>query len=296
MKVGHRVYPRISIFALLFALIATASGCSLRGIAYKHADYLAMYEADKWFDLTRAQKKKISPQVTAVITRIKTERMPVVSAAILEFRGRVVYGLTKEDVVKLRTVLDRELVTTVEWLMASTAVDLASLSDSQVDHTSVLLKKSTDDAAAAVAELEKDKGVDGSHLEAWRKKRRKTMRDRLAWWIDEVGPSQEALLERHIPAQTKDQVARLSFRREGHELFLRLLGSHDAKIISDGIIGWAKDPGAGRSLAYQAALRSDRERMTLLVLDVIRSLDPHQKLVLLGRIDEIIETIARKEP
>lgn len=76
---------------VLFALIIfILSGCKLKEIGYRYADWKLEHDLSSFFDLTRAQDALLADQVDKFMNWHKQDMVPVYIKFLTEFEGRVV--------------------------------------------------------------------------------------------------------------------------------------------------------------------------------------------------------------
>jgi hypothetical protein len=89
---------RVFIFIVLLLLI---EACSLSKLAWNHAEWLAMYELNHYFDLSREEENLWRPRVASLIPRLQKQAGPELVVFLQRIRGTVQNGLTEENVASL---------------------------------------------------------------------------------------------------------------------------------------------------------------------------------------------------
>ncbi len=173
------------VLLLLLVLLPVLSGCSVR-LAYNNADRLAVWQAQEYLDLDRAQRDWLRARMRLFLHWHRTNQLPRWSAALRDFDLAVQDGVRAEDFEALVRAGEAWSDEIVMEILPTTTELLASLSDAQVAALPAAF-------AARNAELNEDyAGLPEAEQKAvWRRE----MRDGLDRWIGELNAGQELLLD-----------------------------------------------------------------------------------------------------
>src|SRR5438105_12454886 len=78
---------------LLFFL----AGCSIVSL-YRYADWIILWQADHYLDLTSEQRHDLIQRLTPLLARHRREAIPQYEAFLIQIRQRVERGLTNQDI------------------------------------------------------------------------------------------------------------------------------------------------------------------------------------------------------
>src|SRR6185295_5972048 len=112
---------------LLFFL----AGCSVLSL-YRYADWIILWQADHYLDLTSEQRRDLSQRLTPLLARHRKEALPQYEAFLLQIRQRFERGLTNQDLEWVFTNYDRLRNDLINRVIADSGIFLASVDSSQV--------------------------------------------------------------------------------------------------------------------------------------------------------------------
>lgn len=112
-------------------LLLVCSGCSFT-FAYRHADWLILWQLDHYFDITSSQRRDLSIRLAPLLTRHRREALPRYEAELLDVRRRLSRGLTSEDIDWAYHTYDHLRADLFERIVPDGGVFLASIDSGQV--------------------------------------------------------------------------------------------------------------------------------------------------------------------
>jgi len=254
---------RKKIAIISFVLILIIQGCSLRGVAYRHADFLIMVQLDDWLDLSRAQKHEIEPLVEAAVEEFKHDRIPKIIQAADRFIERAKLRLERNDIIELRSIMERELGASLALLAEKGSPILAKLDDDQIQNLEEEFESST-------KTMEESLKLTETKWKSRAEKRQTTLQERFEWWLGTPSDRQKELLRDYFGNNREHTNDRLQYRQEIQRSVVELLKTKNESKIRDTLASWAKDPTSGRSAMFNRIHKADRERL----LAFIAALDP----------------------
>ena len=152
---------------LLFFL----AGCSIVSV-YRYADWLILWQADHYLELTSDQRHDLAQRLTPLLARHRHEAIPQYETALIQIRQRIERGLTGQDLDWAYITYDRLRNDLVDRVIDDGGVFLASVNSSQVRTLEEALKKDYAKAAhlaqtPAQERLEKRANATIDWLEDW---------------------------------------------------------------------------------------------------------------------------------
>src|SRR5688572_4351281 len=138
---------RYGLWALcVIGLSFLLAGCSIISV-YRYADWLILWRADHYLDLTSEQRRDLTQRLTPLLARHRREALPQYEAFLIQIRERVERGLTSQDLDWAYANYDRLRDDLIDRIIADSGVVLASVDSRQVRTLEAALQK--DNAKAA---------------------------------------------------------------------------------------------------------------------------------------------------
>jgi len=128
---------------LLFVL----SGCSLLSL-YRYADWIILWQADHYLDLTSDQRHDLSERLTSLLARHRREAIPQYEDFLAQIQQRFERGLTSQDIDWVFTNYDRLRNDLVNRVIADSGILLASQVGSANRSTSASSRASSPDRSS----------------------------------------------------------------------------------------------------------------------------------------------------
>lgn len=266
---------------LLLALIASSVGCTTKFL-YNQADWLAMWQLDRYFDLTSDQKEFLSSSLASILARHRKEALPQYERFLTRLRDQLSDGLTAEEVDGFFSAYRHLRGDLFERFVEGGSVFLTSVNDSQLQHL---------ERAFARRNLGADR-----LLETDREKR---LAQRAEWTVEWLtgllgplsAPQVEGITE--LSLGLPDTLpAWHEFQRQRQEAFLQLLRSrHDGIDVEQRLRQWLVYPEDQAPPSYQQAVENMQQGVKRMALSIDRIITTEQRQHTRARLQDLIATV-----
>ena len=193
---------------LLFFL----AGCSFLSL-YRYADWIILWQADQYLDLTTDQRRDLSQRLTPLLARHRQEAIPQYVTVLVQARQRLERGLTNQDIDWVYANYDRLRADLFDRVIADSGVVLASVDSRQVRTLEAALQK---DHAKTV------RFVQAPAPERF-KKRADAIIDWLDDWLGSLSKDQEAQIRQWSLALPDNQQFWATYQQQRQQDLLALL-------------------------------------------------------------------------
>ena len=193
---------------LLFFL----AGCSIVSF-YRYADWIILWQADRYLDLTSDQRHDLAQRLTPLLARHRQEALPQYETFLVQSRQRLEQGLTNQD---------------IDWVYANYDRLRADLFDRVIADSGVLLT-SVDSRQARTLEaaFQKDQAKTAQLVQAPAPERLKKRADAIIDWLDDwlgsLSKDQEARIRQWSLALPDNQQFWASYQQQRQQELLTLL-------------------------------------------------------------------------
>jgi predicted translin family RNA/ssDNA-binding protein len=272
---------RCRLVVAVVAVVAGGAACSL-DLAYRHADWLIVWQVDHYLDLTSEQKAALGRSLKPFLSRHRAEALPVYEAFLGDVRTRVSGGLNRED---------------LDWIFARYQALRAELLDPLVGDGAVLL---TSVHEKQIAHLERALRKDGRKAERVLKLGRE---ERLAKraaaaielaedWLGSLTTQQKQGLTDMSLALPDLQGAWQAYQREAQSGLLQALREHaPTEVLASRLRDWLVFPEHRVPADFQHAVTVMRGGIKEIVIELNRLATPGQRTHLLAKLQSLIDTI-----
>lgn len=279
-----RVFPLLA----LLGLVLTLAGCmSMVGFGYDHADTVAAWKADQYFDLDAAQKQAFRARFERLYAWHRQEQLPEYAAFLGASRERLQRALTAGDVEWFADGLKARYRSLLSRAAPDAADLLATLTPEQVE----TLRRQWDKDNRKFAGEHKLEGT----LEERRRARAKRLISEIRNWVGALTDEQEDRIAGLARALPDTERMRHADRIRRQQEFIGLLdGRHgDRTAFAARLAYWLQHWEDGRSPEYQRLSDSAWNQRVQLYLAVERMLTPEQRATLLKRLQSHIREFYR---
>lgn len=274
--------PRLARILAFVLLVSLTAGCSL-GFVYNYADWLALWELDRYFDLTSDQKRFLGARLRRILERHRAEALPKYRDTLVQLRGALQDGLTEEEVdwvfetyAELRTDL-------FERLVGDGAEFLATVDERQRRHLARRFGRKN-------ADLEERLAVDQETRLA---ERAESTVEWLEDWLGSLTAEQAERVRAMSLALPDTLEAWLDYRRDRQRAFLALVrGSAEAgRPLRRPLRQWLVHPEREAPAAYLTAREDLRRGGKRMALAIDRMVTTQQRGHLLGQIEDLVDEL-----
>ena len=193
-------------------LLVLLAGCSNLSF-YRYADWLILWQADHYFDLTSYQRHDLAQRLTPLLARHRHEAIPEYESFLVQFRQRFERGLTGEDLDWVYANYDRLRADLFDRVVADVGVFLISVDPRQVRTLEAALQKDNEKA---------ERLVQAPAPERLKKRAHATL-DWLEDWLGSLSKDQESRIREWSLALPDTQQAGVSYQQQRQQELLALL-------------------------------------------------------------------------
>ena len=276
------------LLALVGLLLATLTGCmSMVGFGYNHADTVAAWKADEYFDLDGDQKQAFRARFERLYRWHRHEALPEYVAFLSAARQRLQRGLDSSDVEWFADGLEARYRTLAGRAAPDAADLLATLTPEQIE----TLQRHWDKDNRKFADEHK---LEGTPEERRRARVKRTI-SQIKNWVGGLTDEQEdriAELARALPDTGQMRhVDRIRRQRE----FVALLGERqgDRKAFAARLTHWLQHWEEGRSPEYRRLSDAAWTQRVRLYVTVQHMLTPEQRATASQRLQNHIRELRR---
>ena len=193
-------------------LLCFLAGCSFLSL-YRYADWLILWQADQYLDLTSDQRRDLTQRLTPLLARHRRAAIPQYETFLVQSRQRLERGLTDQDIDWVYANYDRLRADLFDRVIADSGVLLASVDSSQVRTLEAALQKDH----AKVVRLVQLPAPDRL------KKRADKIIDWLEDWLGSLSKDQEAQIRQWSRALPDNQQFWATYQLQRQQELLALL-------------------------------------------------------------------------
>ena len=263
---------------LLFFL----AGCSFLSL-YRYADWIILWQADQYLDLSSDQRRDLSQRLTPLLARHRREAMPQYEAFLVQIRQRFERRLTNQDIEWVFTNYDRLRNDLVNRVIADSGILLASVNSSQVRTLEAAFQKDTT-KATRLAQAPVSERL---------KKRADDIIDWIEDWLGFLSKDQETQIRELSLTLPDTQQFWATYQQERQQELLALLRqprtseslAHELRAL----LVFYPDPTAPQ--AYQDVIRQMRDVVTPMALAVDQHVTASQRRHAVAKLQRLIDQI-----
>jgi len=263
---------RLRIIVLLLALVAGLTACtSMVGLGYSHADTVAAWQAEQYFDLEGPQKELFRDRFDRLHAWHRHEQLPDYVAFFGDARKRLQAGLQTADVDWFADGLRQRYRTVARRAAPDIAELLATLSPQQIEHLQRRWEKDNRKFAA-------EHRIHGS-AEDRRRARAKRIVAQIKPWAGHLTAEQEARIAEMAADLPDVDRQRLEDRIRRQREFLQLLEHRtgDRAEFTQRLTHWLVDWERGRDAQYAKASDAAWRQRNQLFVATAALLTPEQR-------------------
>lgn len=261
--------------------LALLAGCSTVRIGYTQLDNIALWTADRYFDLDEQQKKNFRTRFYRLHEWHRDEQLPDYATFLEQAKTRLEQGLRADDVHWFLEGIEQRYIVIVNRGADDAAAILLTITPRQLDFVRERWEQLNQRFVS-------DNRLDAS-VEEQRQASSQRFMNRFRDWFGDLSEEQERTIRAHVgkmeiigPLRHQDRLRR---QRE----FMRLMQSRaDTGAFKEELRTWLIRWNAGRSPEYQRAWTRRRDQTIALLLAVERSLAPEQRAFATRRLQRYI--------
>jgi hypothetical protein len=263
-------------------LLLFLAGCSLLSL-YRYADWIILWQADQYLDLTSEQRRDLSQRLTPLLARHRREAIPQYEAFLVQIRQRFERGLTNQDIEWVFTNYDRLRNDLVNRVIADSGTLLASVDSSQVRTLEAALQKDTT-KAARLAQAPVPERL---------KRRADDIVDWLEDWLGSLSKGQEAQIRELSLTFPDTQQFWVTYQQQRQQELLALLRqprtSESLARELRALLAFYPDPTAPQ--AYQDVIRQMRDAVKPMALAIDQQVTAGQRRHAVAKLQRLIDQL-----
>jgi hypothetical protein len=263
-------------------LLCFLAGCSFLSL-YRYADWIILWQADHYLDLTSDQRRDLSQRLTPLLTRHRQEAIPQYETVLVQSRQRLERGLTSQDIDWVYANYDRLRADLFDRVIADSGIVLASVDSSQVRTLEAAFKKDHTKTARFVQAPAPER----------LKKRADAIIDWLSDWLGSLSKDQEAQIRQWSLALPDNQQFWASYQQQRQQELLALLRQprtpeHVTRELSALLVVYPDQTGPP---AYQEAVHQMRTAVKTMALAVDQQVTPNQRRHAVAKLQRLIDQL-----
>ncbi len=258
------------------------AGCSVLSL-YRYADWIILWQADHYLDLTSDQRHDLAQRLTPLLARHRQEAIPQYEAVLVQGRQRLERGLTSQDIDWVYANYDRLRADLFDRVIADSGVVLASVDSRQV--------------RTLEAAFQKDRAKIARFVQAPTPERLKKRADAIIDWLDEwlgsLSKEQEAQIRQWSLALPDNQQFWATYQQQRQQELLALLRQprtpeHVTRELSALLVVYPDQAGPQ---AYQDAVRQMRTAVKTMALAVDQQVTADQRRHAVAKLQRLIDQL-----
>jgi len=268
--------------------IPIAAGCtSMVGFGYEHADRIAAWKADQYFDLNGAQKDDFHTRFARFHEWHRYSELPDYASFLASARERIEHGLTGSDIDWFVEGLRTRYRRMARHAAPDAADMLATLIPAQIDTLEKQWQKDN-------RKFAREHKLDGTPEERLRARARRTL-SQIKDWTGSLSDAQERRVQALLADVPDTERARYEDRGRRQREFLKLLEERSSgrRQFTARLSQWLSDWETGRNPDYQRATDEAWQKRVRLYLAVAHMLTPEQRATLVHRLQNHIDEFRR---
>ena len=263
-------------------LLVFLAGCSIVSL-YRYADWIILWEADHYLDLTSDQRRDLSQRLTPLLARHRQEALPQYESFLVQCRQRLERGLTDQDIDWVYTNYDRLRADLFDRIIADSGVVLASVDSSQVRTLEAAMQKDQTKLTQRVQAPAPER----------LKKRADDIIDWLEDWLGSLSKDQEAQIRQWSLALPDNQQFWATYQQQSQQELLALLRQprtpeRVARELSALLVVYPDQTGPP---AYQDAIHQMRIAVKTMALAIDRQVTIDQRRHVVTKLQRLINQL-----
>lgn len=272
------------VTTVLVGGLALLAGCSTVRLGYTQLDNIALWTAERYFDLDEQQKKNFRTRFYYLHKWHRDEQLPDYAAFLEQAKARLERGLSAEDVHWFLEGIRQRYVLIVNHGADDAAAILLTITPSQLAYVQKRWDKLNQRFAS---ENQLDAGIQAQR-EARTQRSIKRFRD----WFGDLSDEQERIIRAHVASMELIGPLRQQDRMRRQHEFVQLMELRaQPEIFKEKLRLWLIDWDAGRSPEYQRMWLRWRDQNIAMLIAVDRTLTPSQRAMAARRLQGYINDL-----
>ena len=262
--------------------LALLAGCSTVRLGYTQLDNVALWTAERYFDLDEQQKKNFRTRFYYLHRWHRDEQLPDYAAFLEQAKARLQRGLSAADVHWFLEGIHQRYVLIVNRGADDAAAILLTITPRQLTY----VQKRWDDLNQRFAS---DNQLDAS-LQDRREARAQRSIKRFRDWFGDLSDKQERIIRAHVASMEMIGPLRQQDRMRRQREFMQLMELRTQPgIFKEKLRLWLIAWDAGRSPQYQRSWVRWRDQNIAMLIAVDRTLTPDQRALAARRLQGYID-------
>lgn len=268
--------------AIVACGLAALAGCSVVRVGYNQLDSIALWTADRYFDLEEHQQEDFSARFRRLYDWHRYEQLPEYAAFFTGAKKRLERGLEAAD---------------VHWFVEGIKQRYAAIASRGADDAAAFLLTVTPRQLEAARKrldavnrrFARENRI-GSGLAEQRSAAAQRFVESLHDWFGGLTDDQERMVRAAVARMDMTAALRHQDRMRRQHEFFQLMGLRDRPaIFREKLRHWLVHWDAGRSPEYQRASGISLDQRIALIVAIDRSLSPHQRAAAVRRLEGYID-------
>ncbi|HEX6004904.1 MAG TPA: DUF6279 family lipoprotein [Burkholderiales bacterium] len=272
---------------MLAISLVVLPGCSMMRLGYGYLDTYAAWKANEYFDLESHQKDDFQRRFDRLHEWHRYQELPDYAAFLAQARQRLDKSIEPQDVDWFVDGVKERYARIVSRATDDAVVLLYTLTPAQLE---VLKQRWDKDNRRFVREYR----LNGSPDDIKRARARRTLHQ-IRDWVGPLSHEQEHQVIAATDAMPMTEKLRYEDRVRRQREFLRLMAERgeDRQAFGQKLRGWLIAWNKGRDPEYERLARRVYAERVKLVIELERTLTPHQRALALGRLQDYIDDFTR---
>ncbi len=276
----HRSYWQ-GFLRLLF-LWPLLISCSALEITYSTADWVLLWNMDRYFDLSASQEEYLDREIEKIHVWHRHHELPQYVQFLDQIDESGKNGISQAELESIFTSVENFRVHLAKQASLPGSIFLSTVTPAQIGHFQKVLAQ---DHGRLVSEI-------GKESEVRLTRRIASTLETLSSWLGELSVDQETHIRQWIKEFPDTTEVWLAHRRRRQARLVELLySSHDPHILEQGLYHWLADSKTGATPEYLVASREWREGIERVALEIDQILTREQRMHLTRKLQRLIQDI-----
>ena len=242
--------------------------CSTLEITYSTADWVLLWNLDRYFDLSAPQEEYLDREIKKIHVWHRHQELPQYAQLLRQIDEFGKNGLSQGEIEVIFSTVEKFRTHLAKQASPPGSIFLSTVTPTQIGHFKKVL---AEDHGRLVSEIEEEFQVRST-------KRTERTLETLTSWVGDLSVDQETLIGHWVEGFPNTTDLWLEHRRRRQTRLIELLhSSHDTHILEQGLYHWLADPKEGATPEYRVASKEWREGIEKMVLEIDQILTKQQR-------------------